>query len=87
MTGQWDSTSTIYTQTSKEPMAQQGNSLGNILYHILQVVGMPTELVRLMEMCIGIHLTDTFLIQNDLKEGDFIAEASQLSLRKFHWGI
>jgi hypothetical protein len=49
------------------------------LYNILLEVGVPMKLVRLIKMClsktcskvhIGKHLSDSFHIQNGLKQGD-----------------
>jgi hypothetical protein len=50
-----------------------------VLYNILIEFGIPMKLVRLIKMClnetynnvrIGKHLSDTFLIQNGVKQGD-----------------
>jgi hypothetical protein len=50
-----------------------------VLYNILIEFGVPMKLVRLNKMCLNetyskvricIHLYDSFLIQNDLKQGD-----------------
>jgi hypothetical protein len=50
-----------------------------VLYSILIEFGVPIKLVRLIkiclnkthiEVCIGKHLFDNFLIQNGLKQGD-----------------
>jgi hypothetical protein len=53
-----------------------------VLYNILIDSGMPIKLIRLIEMClneayskvrIGKHLSDSFLIQNGLKQGDALS--------------
>jgi hypothetical protein len=53
------------------------------LYDILIEFGVPMKLVSLIKMClnemyskvrIGKHLSDTFPIQNDLKQGDALSE-------------
>jgi hypothetical protein len=53
-----------------------------ILYNILVVFGVPTKLVKLNKMClnetysklhIGKHLSDSFPIQNNLKQGDALS--------------
>jgi hypothetical protein len=50
-----------------------------VLYNMLMEFGVPMKLVRLIKMClnetynkvcIGKHLSDNFLIQNGLKQGD-----------------
>jgi hypothetical protein len=50
-----------------------------VLYNILLESGTPKKLVRLIKMClnetyskvcVGKHVSDTFPIQNDLKQGD-----------------
>jgi hypothetical protein len=52
------------------------------LYSIIFEFGVPTEQVRLIKMClnetyikvrIGKHLSDSFPIQNGLKEGDAVS--------------
>jgi hypothetical protein len=53
---------------------------GEVLYNILIEFGVPMNLVRLIRMClnivkyrkvrIGKHLSDSFPIQNGLKQGD-----------------
>jgi hypothetical protein len=52
------------------------------LYSILMEFGVPMKLVRLTKMClnetynnvcIGKHLSDSFPIQNDLKQGDALS--------------
>jgi hypothetical protein len=52
------------------------------LYNILIEFGVPMKLVRLIKMCLnetyikvrkGKHLSDSFLIQNDLKQGDALS--------------
>jgi hypothetical protein len=66
------------------------------LYNILIEFGIPTELVRLIKMClnetynkecIGKHLSDNFPIQNGLKQGDalsplFFTFALEYAIRK-----
>jgi hypothetical protein len=53
-----------------------------VLYNILTEFGIPMTLVRLIKMClnetyskvrIGIHLSDSAPIQNDLKQGDALS--------------
>jgi hypothetical protein len=53
--------------------------MGEVLYNILLEFGIPKKLVRLIKMslnetyskiCVGKHLSGTFPIQNDLKQGD-----------------
>jgi hypothetical protein len=53
-----------------------------VLYNILIDFGVPTKLVRLIKMClnemyskvhIGEHLSDSFPIQNGLKQGDALS--------------
>jgi hypothetical protein len=53
-----------------------------VLYHILIEFGVPTKVVRLIKMClnetyskvhIGKHLSDSFPIQNGLKQGDALS--------------
>jgi hypothetical protein len=55
-----------------------------VLYNIFIESGIPMKLVRLIKMClnetyskvyIGKHLSDSFLIQNGLKEGDALEYA------------
>jgi hypothetical protein len=52
------------------------------LYNTLIELGIPMKLVRLIKMClsetysivrIGTHLSDSFLIQNSLKQGDALS--------------
>jgi hypothetical protein len=48
------------------------------LYNILIEFGVPMKLVRLIKMCsneacTGKHLSESFLIQNDLKQGDALS--------------
>jgi hypothetical protein len=54
----------------------------HVLYNILIEFGIPMKLVRLIKMClnetyskvrIGEHLSDSFPIQNGLKQGDAIS--------------
>jgi hypothetical protein len=53
-----------------------------VLYNILMECGIPMKLVKLIKMClndkyskvrIGKHLSDSFLIQNGLKQGDALS--------------
>jgi hypothetical protein len=53
-----------------------------VLYNILIEFGIPMKLVRLIKMClnetyskvcIGKHLSDSFPIQNSLKQGDALS--------------
>jgi hypothetical protein len=53
-----------------------------VLYNILKEFGVPMKLVRLIRMClnetycivrIGKHSSDSFPIQNDLKQGDALS--------------
>jgi hypothetical protein len=53
-----------------------------VLYNILIEFGVPMKAVRLIKMClndtyseirIGKHLSDSFPIQNDLKQGDALS--------------
>jgi hypothetical protein len=53
-----------------------------VLYNILREFGVPMNLVRLIKMClnetyskvrIGKHLSDSFPIQNGLKQGDALS--------------
>jgi hypothetical protein len=53
-----------------------------VLYDILIEFGIPMKLVRIIKMClnetyskvrIGKHLSDSFPIQNDLKQGDALS--------------
>jgi hypothetical protein len=53
-----------------------------VLYNILIEFGIPMKLVRLIKMClneiyskvrIGKHLSDSFPIQNGLKQGDALS--------------
>jgi hypothetical protein len=53
-----------------------------VLYNILIEFGVPTKLARLIKMClnetyskvhIGKHLSDSFPIQSDLKQGDALS--------------
>jgi hypothetical protein len=53
-----------------------------VLYNILIEFGVPMKLVRLVKMClsdtyskihVGKHLSDSFPIQNDLKQGDALS--------------
>jgi hypothetical protein len=53
-----------------------------VLYNILIEFGVPMKLVRLIKMCLnemyskvctGKHLSDSFPIQNCLKQGDFLS--------------
>jgi hypothetical protein len=67
-----------------------------VLYNILIEFGVPMKLVRLIKMClnetyskvrIGKHLSDSFLIQNGLKQGDALSPlrfnfASEYDIRK-----
>jgi hypothetical protein len=55
------------------------DSLKRVLYNILLESGIPKKLVRLIKMClnetyskvcVGKHLSDTFPVQNGLKQGD-----------------
>jgi hypothetical protein len=68
-----------------------------VLYNILLEFGIPKKLVRLIKMClnetyskvhIGKLLSDTFPIQNNLKQGDALSPllfnfALEYSIRKF----
>jgi hypothetical protein len=60
-----------------------------ILYNILIEFGVPMKLVRLIKMClnetyskvrIGKRLSDSFPIQNGLKQGDALSQNLQLML-------
>jgi hypothetical protein len=67
-----------------------------VLYNILIMFGIPMKLGRLVKMCLnetyckirtGKYLSDNFLIQNGLKEGDALSpllfnSASEYSNRK-----
>jgi hypothetical protein len=50
-----------------------------VLYNILTEVGVPVKLVRFIKMCLhetyskGKHLSDSFPIQNSLKQGDALS--------------
>jgi hypothetical protein len=69
-----------------------------VLYNILIEFGIPTILVRLIKMClnetyskvrIGKHLSDSFLIQNGLKQGDALSSllfnfALEYAFREVH---
>jgi hypothetical protein len=53
-----------------------------VLYNILIEFGIPMRLLRLIKMCLnetystawgGRHLSDTFAIKNDLKQGDALS--------------
>jgi hypothetical protein len=46
-----------------------------VLYNILIEFGVPMKLVRVIKMCfrIGKHLSDSFPIQNSLKQGDALS--------------
>jgi hypothetical protein len=73
------------------------------LYNIIIEIGVPKKLVRLNKMCLnetysqvhtGKHLSDSFLIQNGLKQGDdlspllfnFALEYAIWRSRKTRWG-
>jgi hypothetical protein len=67
-----------------------------VLYNILLEFGIPKKLVRLIklclnetysEVCVGNHLSDTFPIQNGLKQGDTLLPwlfnfATEYAIRK-----
>jgi hypothetical protein len=67
------------------------------LYHILVRFGVPMKLVRLIKMCLNEpyskHLSDTFPIQNSLKEGgalspflfNFALEYTVRNVRNTRW--
>jgi hypothetical protein len=69
-----------------------------VLYNILIEYGVPIKLVRLIKMClnetyskvrIGKHLSDSFVIQNGLKQGDALSPllfnfALEYAIRKVH---
>jgi hypothetical protein len=44
-----------------------------VLYNILIEFGINMKLVRLIKMCIGKHLSNSFPIQNGLKQGDALS--------------
>jgi hypothetical protein len=70
-----------------------------VLYNILIEFGVPIKLVRLIKMClneayskvrIGEHLSDSFPIQNGLKQGDDLSPllfnfTLEYSVRKSGW--
>jgi hypothetical protein len=74
-----------------------------VLYIILIEFGVPMKLVRLIKMClngtyeyskfrIGDHLSDTFPIQNGLKQGDALSPllfnfALEYAIRKVHGNL
>jgi hypothetical protein len=74
-----------------------------VLYNILIEFGVPMKLVRLIKMClnetyskvrIGKHLSDSFSIQNGLKQGDaispllfnFTLEYAFRKVQEIRWG-
>jgi hypothetical protein len=64
-----------------------------VLYNILIEFGIPMKLVRLIKMClnetyskvcVGIYLSDSFPIQNGLKQGDAL-EYDTRNFQEHQW--
>jgi hypothetical protein len=80
---QWDSVSAIYRLQKVYDSVKRV-----VLYNILLGFGMPKKLVRLIKMClnetyskvcVGKHLSDTFPVQNGLKQDALLPCSSVLS--------